>query len=186
MNNMYNSFTDTEISKLLKSLVILQDSRENSAKHITDYFEDKRRNIRYKVKALSSGDYSCYIESNEETKNLIGTRNMYFDKVIAIERKNGLTELAGSIKDRQRFEFEFMRAKNRGTKMFLIVEEKDGYSNMRRGNYRSEYNANALTGSLMDFISKYDISLMFADRIEMGDLIYNILKYHVRRILKES
>ena len=42
-------YTDKELDELVKSIVILYDTREKSNQHILDYFEQK--GIKYKKKA---------------------------------------------------------------------------------------------------------------------------------------
>ena len=79
-------FSDKEKEELVKSIVILVDTREQSCQHITDYFDKK--GIPYKKKALKYGDYSFYIKANPE---LSIPRDLYFDmNGIVIERKKFL------------------------------------------------------------------------------------------------
>ena len=56
---MNYKFSDVELKKILKELVILIDTREKSNKHIIKWFEEKK--IKYKVQKLDYGDYSAYI-----------------------------------------------------------------------------------------------------------------------------
>jgi ERCC4-type nuclease len=57
-------FTDEEKKLLDKNLVVLVDSREKKNEHILNYFDT--HHINYKKQALSSGDYSFYIQANEQ------------------------------------------------------------------------------------------------------------------------
>ena len=66
-------FTETEVKKLLKNLVIVIDTREQKNQWITKYLDKKK--IRYKVQKVDEGDYGCYIESNADTKPLGVLRN---------------------------------------------------------------------------------------------------------------
>ena len=85
---------------MVKSLVVLVDTREKSNNHITEWFSKKK--IPYESKALSNGDYSFYIPKQPE---LNIDRSMLFDKETMIERKASLDELSGNLaQNRDRFE----------------------------------------------------------------------------------
>jgi ERCC4-type nuclease len=141
---MKYKYTNTEIKALLSSIVMLVDSREQENKHIIDYFESKK--IPYETKKLDYGDYAAYLPQNEDL-GLI--RDLYL--AAAIERKNSVDELVSTIKERTRFENELIRAQR--FPFFILVEDPDGYQNIIKGNYRSEYQARALLGSLKAWIS---------------------------------
>lgn len=179
--SMRYKFTDAEEKILLKNLVIICDTREQRWEHIKEHFDKKK--IKYKVGTLKQGDYSCYIESNAETKPLGVIRDWYFNNDVAIEKKNSVEELASSIKDRDRFENEFARLKMYKTKILMFVEDKDGYEKIAKGNYNSQYGKDALMGSLETFIARYDINVQFIDKKTTGYRIYKAMRYHVRELL---
>lgn len=56
-------YTDKEMTELISSMVILIDTREQKSDHIISYFD--RKNVNYKKKALSYGDYSFMVPKNE-------------------------------------------------------------------------------------------------------------------------
>ena len=60
-------FTDTEVKKLLDSMVILVDTREQDNGHLLSYFDKKK--ITHEKKALPTADYSCKIPKNDEHKD---------------------------------------------------------------------------------------------------------------------
>ncbi len=175
-------FSKEEIELLLKNLVIMCDTREQKNEHITDYF--KKHKIDNRSMKLDSGDYSCYIRSNDSTKKLIGERNYYFDSLVCIERKNSVDELSQSIKDRVRFEYEFMRLINNNTKTMILVEDAVGYVNILKGEYKSDYQPKAFLGSLIAFEARYNFSTIFLDKTYSGNFIYFTLYYHAREYLK--
>ena len=97
-------FTDTEIKKLLKeNLVILYDTREQKNDHILNVFNKK--GIKCKREKIDEGDYIGIITARPEMGIY---RDLYFN--VAVERKNSVDELIGSIKDADRFEDEFNRS----------------------------------------------------------------------------
>ena len=54
---MMYKFNQKEIKKILDSLVIIVDTRENANSHIIDFFNKKK--IPYSIEKLPFGDYSC-------------------------------------------------------------------------------------------------------------------------------
>lgn len=183
MQMMYK-FKDAELKTLLKNIVIICDNREQVNQHITSYFDKKKK--KYRVEKLDQGDYSCCIESNEETKPLGVLKDWYFSNDIAIERKNSVDELVQSIKDRNRFEHEFARLNMHGTKTIVLVEDANGYENILKGNYRSEYKPVSFNASLETFIARYNLNVQFIDKQLTGYKIYQTMYYHIREILKNK
>ena len=117
---MRNRYTETEIKTILKNLCVIVDTREQVWVNIEDYF--KKQNIQYRRENLNQGDYSICIVSNEETKPLGITRDLYFDNEIVIERKASIDEVAGNMKepDRTRLKKEFSYLKSRGVKVHFF------------------------------------------------------------------
>lgn len=177
-------FTDAEIKKLLKNLVIVVDTREQVNKHILDYFDLKKK--RYIVQKLDQGDYSAYIESNEETKILGVNRDWYFSDEIAVERKGSVDELIGNFVDRDRLENEFLRLDKYNTKTVFIIEDKNGYEKILKGDYRSKYRPASAIGTMETFIARYGLNLQFIDKKYSGFKIHQTLHYHIREILKNK
>ncbi|MEB9300736.1 ERCC4 domain-containing protein, partial [Bacillus cereus] len=134
-------YTDKEIDKILKTLTIVIDTREQQNQHIRDYLHQK--DIPVKVQKLDTGDYGCMIPKNEE----IGIpRDIYLDR--RIERKSSIDEITSNLqKDTQtRFENELIRSKD--IPFTLIVEDQRGYEKILTGDYKSRYNPKALLGRL--------------------------------------
>lgn len=178
-----NKFTESELKLLLKNIVIVIDTREQENSHITKYLESRKHKfIKHK---LDQGDYSCYVESNEETKELIGNRNVWLDSVVVIERKNSLDELAGNLaKDRNRLEDELNRIKAKGIRLLFFIEDPNGIDNICKGNYRSQYDKKAFYGSLKSFEARYGFQTKFLSKELIGMEIYNSLYYQAREYLK--
>jgi len=175
---MFNKFkyTDKEKDQLLKSIIILIDSREKSCDHISKYFDEKK--IPYKSKKLNFGDYSYFIPKNEE---LNIPRDMFFDNEISIERKGSLEELSGNFSaDRDRFEKELSLYKG---KMHLLIENAS-YDDIYNNNYKTQYNKKSYMGSLHSFSLRYDLSIMFMPKKECsGVYIFCACYYHLKSLL---
>jgi hypothetical protein len=183
---MHIRLTDTEIKKLLKeNFMIMYDTREQVNQHVLDYFDKAK--VKYKKQKIDEGDYTAIITKAPE----LGIhRDLYFK--IGVERKNGLNELAGNLcektdsNDDIRLERELMRAKMKGVKIFLIVEDKDGLENIRAGKYQSEYKPQSFIGKLTSIQDKYLQGTIFTNKKDTGFHIYRILYYAVRNFLKEG
>lgn len=169
---MNQYYTDSEITKSLKEMKIICDTREQVNKNILDYFDTK--NVEYISRKLDTGDYSA----------MLGEKTL--ENEVVIEKKNGLDELSGNFTaDRQRFEDEFTRAKANGIKVFLIVENAS-YTDILSHNYRSNLKPQSLMASLLSWQAKYNISVVFCKPNETGQIIYGILYYYLREYLKRG
>ena len=170
-------YGEKEKEEILKSIVVLIDTREKSHNHITDYFDKKE--IPYKKKALGQGDYSFYLPANPDMSI---PRNLYFNNKIIIERKASLEELSNNLtKERERFEKELSLCE---AQMILLIENAN-YSDIIDGNYKSEYNKKSFLGSLHSFQFKYDVPFFFLpDNKYTPVFIYATFRYWLRNYLK--
>lgn len=169
-------YTDKEIKELLKSIVIIQDSREQEASHITNWFDEKK--IPHVTKKLETADYSFYIPANSD---LGIVRDLYFDDKIAIERKNSLEEISSCFTTtRTAFENEFIRSKG---KVHLLIENAS-YEDIINHKYRTEYKPVSFLASLHSFADRYNFSINFIkDNKYSGQFIYLTFYYHLRNYL---
>ena len=123
------------------------------------------------VRKLDTGDYSAQIG------------DMTLERSVAIERKRNLDELCGNMTvDRDRFEREFLRAKAHGLHIFLIVENAS-WTDVFLGNYRSKLSSKSLVGSILSWLARFDVTLIFCKPDETPKLIYGILYYFAREEL---
>ena len=171
-------FGDEEKKKLEKQIVILVDTREKKNDHILNYFDSYH--IKYKKQALSSGDYSFYVEANDE---LSIPRDIYFDNKIFVERKANLDELATNFsKNRTRFEEEFSISS--AERKYLLIEGAN-YEDILLHNYTSEFNPKSYLGSLHSFNHRYNLQIVFLpDRDYSPIYILGIFKYYLRNLVK--
>lgn len=185
--NIQYKFSDGEIKKLLKeNFVILYDTREQQNQHILDFFDKKK--VKYKKKKIDEGDYMAIITAREDMGI---TRDLYFN--IAVERKGSVDELAGNLAEKRddyrddiRLERELKRAKQKGTMIYLLVEDKKGMENIRASNYRSMYGSKAFEAKLASIEINYLKGLKFVDKKDAGREILKILYYAVMEALKEK
>lgn len=179
MLNLYY-YTEAEAREILKSIVILVDTREKENRHILEYIT--RKKLAYKTRALPAGDYSVMIPEN---KDLGIMRDIYLnldkDGGILIERKNSAEELAGNLgRNRDRFENELEKMK--GAEKHLIVESGN-WSDIYNGRYNSLVTSVAYRGSIIAFMSRYNLHVHFVDKTTSPMLILEILARKVKEIL---
>ena len=170
-------YTDKELKELLKSIVILVDTREQKNQHLINYWDSKK--IQHETMKLDFGDYSFKIPANED---LGITRDLYFDSEIAIERKAHLEELSGNLcQGRTALENEFIRANN--SNLYLLIENAS-YEDIVTHNYKTEYNPKSFVASLFSFADRYDFSINFIkDNKFSGQFIYFTFYYYLRNYL---
>ncbi|UGB31680.1 ERCC4 domain-containing protein [Metabacillus sp. B2-18] len=174
---IHYKYTDSEIEKILKTLTIVIDSREQVNQHILNYLHQKDISVR--IHKLDHGDYGCCIPQNSD---LGIQRDIYLNSFI--ERKAHIDEITGNLqKDtRQAFQNELIRAQN--SRFVLLVEDKDGYEKMICGKYRSKYNPLALLGTLNSFKAKYNFEIVYLDQRFSGNWIYHHFYYQAKHYLR--
>lgn len=168
-------YSDIELKELLKSMVILVDTREQENRHIIDYFDEKK--IPYRSTKLDYGDYSCLLPANS---NMGILRDIYFNGQVVIERKGGLEELSGNFtKDRSRIEEEFTRAKG---KVILLIED-GSFEAILEHKYNTQYAPASFIATLKTFESRYGVQTNFITKQCAGSFIYATLYYFLREQL---
>ena len=175
MNNY--KYSDVELKELLKTIIILIDTREQENKHITDYFDLKK--IPYHNKKLEFGDYSCILPASSDYGII---RDLYFDSDIIIERKNSLEELSSNFcEGRERFQDEFLRS---GNCKKIIMVEKGSLGGIIDGTYNTQFKSTSFVASLLTYRYRYNLDIDFVNKDKSGMFIYYNFYYYLREILK--
>lgn len=168
-------YTHFEIDRMLNSMIILYDTREQDTPALRKRLEGFNcPSERYK---LDYGDYSAaYIDTTGE--------KVYLTNKVAIERKMSLDELCNCFTSgRARFEREFKRAVEDKAKIHLLVEEAN-YEKMFNGAYRSKLNPNSLIASYLAWSERYNLQLHFCHAETTPKLVYKILYYTLKTYLE--
>ena len=166
-----------EVVSALESMTLLVDTREQPTQNL------QRRiavsGLPAERKKLDAGDYSC--------KCILPDGNeLDFSKYVVIERKMSIGELCLCFgKERGRFEREFERAAEAGTKIYLIVEG-GSWENIYSGKYRSKMTPQALVASIDAFRSRYGMQLDFCKPETTGKLIRDILYRELKEYLEKG
>lgn len=173
------SYTETELKKLLDTLTIVVDTRENVNDHILRYLHEKK--IPHVNKKLDTGDYSAMIPKNPELGIM---RDIYLEAFV--ERKNSVNEITGNLQKDTRKAFENELIRSQGKSFLFICEELDGYKKIVTGDYRSRYNPKALLGTLLSFQIRYGFRIEYIDKKFSGNYIYHHLYHYAREYLKKG
>lgn len=176
---IHYQYTDKEITEILKTMVIVADTREQQNGHIIDYL--KKKNVLIESKKLDFGDYSCMIPANAE---LGIKRNIYLNSVV--ERKANIDEICGNLQKDTQTAFENELIRSQSGKFVLMVEQLDFYTKLCRGEYRSKYDPKALLARLKSFEAKYNFEIVPVSKVEAGNWIYHRFYYELRHHLKRG
>lgn len=161
--------TDGQLAKVLEDMVIIVDTREKKNEHILKFLDEN--DIQYTVQKLDTGDYSAYFPNYPE-----------FNERVMVEKKNSLDEICSNFtKHRARFKREFERV---GGRNFHLVVENATWKKLLAGSYRSQFHPKAFMASLLSWSIRYNTSVWFTTKNETGEVIYNIIKYAYRELLK--
>lgn len=170
-------YSHFEIDRMLDSMVVLVDTREQDTQAMRDRLEGMNRP--YRRCKLDFGDYSCEITRPDGTVTSAAGK-------VAIERKMNLDELCGCFTaGRERFEREFLRAQAAGAKVYLLIENA-GWEKLLAGTYRSRMKPEALAASLLAWCARYGLTPVFCRAQTTGRLIAKILRYEVKVLLERG
>lgn len=176
-------YTDKEVRAILKQMGVLADTREQKWEHVRWALENA--GCRVEREKLDQGDYTAFVPMSAFPgfQDVPGLYSLQ-DEVV-IERKANLDEIAGNFTTgRDRFEREFIRAKSKGIKVYLLIENSS-WADIFSHNYRSQLNPKSLEGSLRSWQAKYNVSVEFCRPEESARAIYNILHYWLKARLEE-
>lgn len=159
---------------LLKTAVVLIDTREQENAHIIEYLEKKK--IAYKTCKLDFGDYSLILPKNEQYGVI---QDMRLD--FAVERKHSLEELSGNFaQERDRIENELWR----GHGKIAFVIENGSLDKIHNHEYKTEYNEKSFIATLCTFTHRYGVSFNFVSKENSAQTIYALLIYKLREEFK--
>lgn len=159
-----------EQKEVLKSFEILVDTREQD----TDRSEKRYQSfgVPYKKATLDYGDYAY---NAELPGGKLYDISRTISPVCVVERKMNLDELAECFtRSRQRFQREFERAADNGSRIYLICENAN-WENLLNGKYRSRLNPNAFAASAAAWMIRYNMNVIFCKEETSGRLIKEIL-----------
>jgi len=170
-------YTKFEIDRMIGSMVILVDTREQA----THKFIRRTEGFGYPFerKCLPYGDYSVrFVDLSGESVSL--------ENIVSIERKMSADEVCmGFTKERIRFEREFERAKADGAKIYLLIENEN-WEKIITGKYKSKLNPKALKASLIAWTARYNMHIFYCKEETTGSMIRDILYYELKEYLRNG
>lgn len=175
-------YTDKEKRAILKQVGILADTREQKWEHVRWALEND--GCRVERGKLDQGDYTAFVPMSAFPgfQDVPGLYSLQ-DEVV-IERKANLDEIAGNFTTgRDRFEREFIRAKSKGIKVYLLIENAS-WADILSHNYRSQLSPKSLMGSLLSWQAKYNVTIVFCRPEETGRILYSTLYYWLKARLE--
>ena len=197
-----------DIKKLKYKVVI--DSREKNISHILNKFQegfelkpshhDMYRGIKSKYsnpvqyyikdKGLKVGDYTIAVQ-------LPSGEVINFQDKVVVERKADLNELASNFYDTKskdengltRIEREFLRAKEQGIKIHLLIETEDAMSKILSSKHfrydkASKINPKSFMMMFLSLCNRYDINVWYCNKKDSSRIIHDLLYVYAREYLK--
>ena len=165
-----------DLEKTLSTMVCLIDTRERETKESEKRYQ--ALGIPYRRQKLFAGDYSAAftLQTGEEFS---------MEYLCCIERKYDLTEACMCFtSERKRFIREFERAKEKGIKMYLLIEN-GSFEKAYNGQYRSKMHPNALIANLTAWMARYNAHIIFCKAEISGRIIKEILYREGKELLKD-
>lgn len=171
-----------EIESALETMRILVDTREHPGRKFTKRM--KQTELPYSRTKLDFGDYSADCK--------MGGMTITLEDSVAIERKMDGNELAQCFThERERFKAEFERAKAKGARIYLLLENEN-FEKLYKGAYgdsekfRSKMHPASFMGSLYSFMAEYGAIPILCREETSGRVIRDILYYELRERLRHG
>lgn len=169
-------YSHFEIDKALDDMRIIADTREQDTAAFRRRFAACVPAPKISRRKLDFGDYTA--------ETTVGNDTVCLADVVAIERKMSLDELAMCFgRERGRLEREFLRAREKGARIYLAVENAS-WENLLAGRYRSKLPPKAFAASLAAWTARYDLVPVFCRAESFGRVAQLILRYELRNYLE--
>ena len=171
-----------DIQFTLATFRIIVDTREQN----TDAARERLKSMGVPIEraTLNYCDYAANV-------TLPDGRNLHdisakVSPACAVERKMSLDELAGCFtRGRARFEREFVRARDTGAKVILLVENAS-WEAIINHRYKSLFRPNAFMASITAWSVRYDASVLFCRAPTSGALIKEVLYRDIKERLERG
>ena len=171
-----------EQQEVLRTIEILVDTREQPTERAKKRYQ--RFGCPHLRCTLSYGDYSYNATLPDGTK--IYDISETVSPVCVVERKMSLDELAACFcSGRRRFAREFERAADAGARIFMIVENAN-WENLLNGKYRTKMASKAFVASVVAFMVRFNMNLVFCKEESSGEIIREILYRDLKERLERG
>jgi ERCC4-type nuclease len=164
-----------DIEETLKTATLIVDTREQPTPRAKARLA--ATGLPFVREALPAGDYS--LRMTRPDGSIVD-----LSKAVAIERKMHLDELCSCYtRERNRFVREFERAKENGTKVYLMVENAS-WDFAIMGRYKSQMTTQSLIASMIVWMIRYDTHIVFVSELNSGRMIKEILLREAKAYLE--
>lgn len=171
-----------EQQEVLRTMEILVDTREQPTEWAKKRYQ--RFGCPHLRCTLSYGDYSYNAILPDGTK--IYDISETVSPVCVVERKMSLDELAACFcSGRRRFAREFERVADAGARIFMIVENAN-WENLLNGKYRTKMASKAFVASVVAFMVRFNMNLVFCKEESSGEIIREILYRDLKERLERG
>lgn len=171
-----------EQKAVLKTFSVIADSREQDTARARRRYESM--GVPVERATLDYGDYTYNAVLPNGTPIYNASERIL--PAVTVERKESLDELAQCLtRARERFKREFQRAIDNKARIYLVVENAN-FENLINGKYRSKFNANAFIGSVIAYMVRYNMCLLFCKEDTSGRLIKEILYRDLKERLERG
>lgn len=174
--------TRFEIEDCLKSMEILVDTREQPSQRATDRYN--AFGCPWRRQTLMFGDYTYNFTMPDGRK--LHSDNVTVAGDAVVERKMSLTELSGCFcHSRQRFKTEFEKAIDKGSSVYLLVEDAS-WEKLMTGKYNTRFRPEAFLASMLAWSIRYNIKPIFCRKESSGRIIKEILYRELKERLERG
>lgn len=171
-----------EQKEVLKSFEILHDSREQNTERAKKRYDSF--GVPHRKATLSYGDYTY--NATLPDGSMIYDVSKAVEPHCTVERKMNLDELAECLgRGRVRFQKEFERAQEHNCRIYLLCENAS-WENLLNGKYRSRLNSNAFSASVLAWMIRYNMNIVFCKEETSGRLIREILYRDLKERLENG
>lgn len=170
-----------DIENCLDTLTVLIDTREQPTRRAQKRYDSF--GIEYRRQKLEYGDYTFNFTLNGKE---FYSQDEKIKPLVMIERKMNLEELSNCLcQDRKRFKAEFERAKEHEAAIYLLVENGN-WEMLMNGRYKTKFNQKAFFSSLVSWIARYRINIIFCKEELSGKIIKEILYRELKNRLERG
>lgn len=171
-----------DIENCLKSMSIIVDTREQPSDRALQRYESF--GVPYRRQTLNYGDYTYnFIKPDGEE---FFPNDVTLGGDVIVERKKDLEELSQCLcQSRDRFRAEFERAKEANASIYLLIEDAN-WEKLMHGKYRTKFNPKAFLSSLVAWMVRYDIKVIFCQHEISGQMIKEILYRELKERLENG
>lgn len=171
-----------EIENCLESMSIIVDTREQPSGRALHRYESF--GVPYQRQKLDYGDYTYNFTLPNGVSYFLDDESIYPD--VIVERKMDLEELSQCFcQSRKRFKAEFERALSHKANIYLLIEDGN-WEKLLHGRYNTRFNSKAFTSSLVAWMVRYNIKVIFCQHEISGKLIKEILYRELKEKLESG